>query len=131
MEFFGLVTINPESFNVWSLRISISLTTTIFILGCILSVRAFLYSRRVDAAYLDGTFYDGAELPGRAMSEIPHPFISESLTRFASLPASERAKIVFIHLNHTNPAATPGSAAQRVIARAGLRVAVEGERRPL
>ena len=53
MEFFGLVTINPESFNVWSLRISMSLTTTIFILGCILSVRAFLYSRRADAGYLD------------------------------------------------------------------------------
>lgn len=85
----------------------------------------------VDVACLDGTFYDGAELPGRAMSEIPHPFVAESLARFAALPANERAKIVFIHLNHTNPAATPGSPAQRAIKRAGLRVAVEGERLPL
>lgn len=85
----------------------------------------------VDVACLDGTFYDAAELPGRAMSEIPHPFIAESLMRFATLPAAERAKIVFIHLNHTNPAATPGSAAQRAIMRAGMRVGRERERLPL
>ncbi len=85
----------------------------------------------VDVAYLDGTFYDDAEIPGRAMSEIPHPFIGESLARFASLPERERRKIVFIHLNHTNPAAAPGSRAQRAITRAGMRVAKEGERLPL
>ena len=54
MEFFGIFTVNPESFNVWSLRISMSLTTTIFILGCILSIRAFLHARQADLAYLDG-----------------------------------------------------------------------------
>jgi pyrroloquinoline quinone biosynthesis protein B len=85
----------------------------------------------VDVAYLDGTFFDAGELPGRAMSEVPHPFITESLTRFAVLPATERRKIVFIHLNHSNPAATPGSAAQRGIERSGMRVAKEGERLPL
>jgi len=85
----------------------------------------------VDVAYLDGTFHDGDELPGRAMSEVPHPFISESLARFASLDAKQRSKIVFMHLNHTNPAATPGSRAQLAIEKAGLRVAREGERQPL
>ncbi len=53
MEFFGLITINPESFNVWSLRISMSLTTTIFMLACIMAVRAFLHARGGDQAYLD------------------------------------------------------------------------------
>jgi biopolymer transport protein ExbB/TolQ len=53
MEFFGIITIDPASFNVWSLRISVSLTTTIFILGCILSVRAFLYAKAVDPSYLN------------------------------------------------------------------------------
>ena len=48
------MTINPESFNVWSLRISMSLTTTIFLLGCILAIRAFLYTKAVDPAHLDG-----------------------------------------------------------------------------
>jgi biopolymer transport protein ExbB/TolQ len=45
MNFFGIITINPESFNVWSLRISMSLTTTIFLLGCIMAVRALLHTR--------------------------------------------------------------------------------------
>ncbi len=53
MEFFGLITINPESFNVWSLRISMTLTTTIFILACTFAIRAFLYARGVDPVYLD------------------------------------------------------------------------------
>lgn len=59
--------------------------------------------RRVDVAFLDGTFFDGDELPGRDMSEIPHPFVSESVDRFRQMPRSEREKIYFIHLNHTNP----------------------------
>ena len=57
----------------------------------------------VDVALLDGTFYQNGEIPGRDMSEIPHPFIEESLVRFGKLPAMERAKIRFIHFNHTNP----------------------------
>lgn len=85
----------------------------------------------VDTAYIDGTFHDGDELPGRAMSEVPHPFIVESLARFASLGPKERSKVAFIHLNHTNPAASPGSRAQASIEKAGMRVAREGERQPL
>jgi pyrroloquinoline quinone biosynthesis protein B len=85
----------------------------------------------VDVAYVDGTFFDPTELPGRSMSEVPHPFIAESLARFASLPEKERRKIVFVHLNHTNAAATPGSTVQRTIEKAGMRIAREGERQPL
>lgn len=85
----------------------------------------------VDVAYVDGTFHDADELPGRAMSEVPHPFISESIARFASLDATQRSKVVFIHLNHTNPAATPGSKARASVEKAGMRVSREGERQPL
>ena len=53
MEFFGIITINPESFNVWSLRLSMTLTTTIFILACTFAVRAFMYARGVDPLHLD------------------------------------------------------------------------------
>jgi pyrroloquinoline quinone biosynthesis protein B len=84
-----------------------------------------------DVAYVDGTFFDASELPGRAMSEVLHPTIAESLARFASLPEKERRKIIFVHLNHTNPAASTGSVARRAIEGAGLRVAREGERQPL
>jgi len=83
---------------------------------------------RVDVAYLDATFYADGELPGRDMSKIPHPMIAHSMARFAALPASERAKIRFIHLNSTNPARFPGSEARRKIEAGGYRVAEEMER---
>jgi pyrroloquinoline quinone biosynthesis protein B len=82
----------------------------------------------VDAAYLDGTFYADGELPGRDMSTVPHPLIMDSMDRFGELPAEERAKIRFIHLNHTNPALKIGGPAHRLIERRGFRVAAEGER---
>jgi pyrroloquinoline quinone biosynthesis protein B len=83
---------------------------------------------KVDVALLDATFYDEHDLPGRKISEVPHPFVVESLARFARLPESERRKIVFTHLNHTNPAALPDTPQRSSIEAAGMRVAVEGER---
>lgn len=59
--------------------------------------------KQVDYALLDGSFYQQGEIPGRDMSEIPHPFVTESMARFDQLPVSEREKVHFIHLNHTNP----------------------------
>lgn len=76
----------------------------------------------VDRAYLDGTFFDNAELPGRDISQIPHPFISESITRFAKLSDSQRDKIHFIHLNHTNAALNPNSKAQHIVSKAGMHI---------
>jgi biopolymer transport protein ExbB/TolQ len=72
MEFFGIITINPESFNVWSLRISMSLTTTIFFLGCIMAIRAILFTRGVDAAHLD-------QVKGKDMS--PEDGLAESVAK--------------------------------------------------
>ena len=85
----------------------------------------------VDVAYLDGTFFANGEIPGRDMSGFPHPFITKSMDRLSRLPASERAKVHFIHLNHTNPALVPGSDAQRAVEAAGMHLAVQGERVPL
>lgn len=81
----------------------------------------------VDVAYIDGTFFANGEIPGRDMSGFPHPFIRDSLKRFILLPPAERAKIRFIHLNHTNPALDPSSAARGEIDELGLDVAIEGE----
>jgi len=85
----------------------------------------------VDVAYLDATFYSDGELGGRDMSQIPHPFISESIQRFAPLPKSERSKIRFIHFNHTNPVLDAGSHATQAVRAAGHHLAVQGERFPL
>ena len=83
--------------------------------------------RKVDIAFLDATFHSDHELPGRDMSQIPHPFVVETMARFAELPAAERAKIVFIHLNHTNPLLDPGSEETAEVERAGFRVAQTGD----
>lgn len=59
--------------------------------------------KEVDYAFIDGTFFNQKELPGRDMSLVPHPFIEESLHLFSDLENSEKSKIHFIHFNHSNP----------------------------
>jgi pyrroloquinoline quinone biosynthesis protein B len=56
---------------------------------------------QVDVAYIDGTFHDATELPGRDLREIPHPLMTETMARLANSPL--RAKVRFIHLNQSNP----------------------------
>ena len=85
----------------------------------------------VDYALLDATFFDGDELPGRDMSEIPHPFVVESMALFDPLPAAERSKIWFIHMNHSNPLLDSNSNAYRRVIEAGYNVAHEGLQLPL
>ena len=82
----------------------------------------------VDVAFLDATFFDNGELPGRDMSGFPHPFVRVSMDRFDSLPESERRKIRFIHLNHSNPALSSDSEARREIVARGYSVAERGDR---
>ena len=84
-----------------------------------------------DYALVDGTFFCGNELPGRDMSAIPHPSVEETMALLASLPASERAKVRFIHLNHTNPLLDPASAESARVRSAGFAVARYGDVLPL
>ena len=80
---------------------------------------------KVDYALLDGTFYDSIELPGRDISEIPHPFIQESIHRFRKLSSVEKQKIIFTHFNHTNPLILD-SPERDYVKSLGYRVAEEG-----
>ena len=81
---------------------------------------------KVDMAFLDGTFYKNDELPGRDMSEVPHPFVEESNQRFSLLPSTEKSKIIFIHFNHTNPLLKKESAEKKEMKADGFGVAEEG-----
>jgi pyrroloquinoline quinone biosynthesis protein B len=80
-----------------------------------------------DRLYLDATFFSGAELPGRDMSLIPHPTITTTMTTLAPLPEFERAKVHFIHLNHSNPAHDKTSAEYHEIIQKGFKVAQTGD----
>ena len=82
---------------------------------------------KVDMALLDGTFYKNGELPGRDMREVPHPFVEESMQRFSSLPSEIKAKITFIHFNHTNPLLKKESAEKQAVMKQGYNVATENE----
>ena len=84
----------------------------------------------VDLAFLDGTFYSNGEIPGRDMTEIPHPFIEESMERFSALGDAEKKKIHFIHFNHTNPVLWKKESREEVIS-LGFRLAKEGHWYPL
>lgn len=82
----------------------------------------------VDVAFLDGTFFADGEIPGRDLSEIPHPVITKTMDRLAELSAVEKQKVRFIHLNGTNPALNPRSEAHTTIEEAGFGVARELEK---
>lgn len=78
-----------------------------------------------DYAFLDGTFYKNGEL-NRDMSQIPHPFIEESMELFSILPNSDKNKIYFIHMNHTNPLLIENSKEKNKVHENGFNVAVQG-----
>jgi pyrroloquinoline quinone biosynthesis protein B len=82
--------------------------------------------KKVDYAFIDGTFFDSTEVAHRSMSEIPHPFVVETMRLLQTLPAEERAKVFFIHLNHTNPLLEEGSEQNKEVARLGYQVARPG-----
>ncbi len=80
---------------------------------------------RVDCALLDATFYRDGELQGRAMQEVPHPFVEETIRLFENQPAAERARVCFIHFNHTNPLLWDKKAREE-LRRQGFGMAEEG-----
>lgn len=79
--------------------------------------------KKVDYAFLDATFYDAAELNNRDISQIPHPFIIESLDQFKDLDPTEKRKVIFIHFNHTNAVIDATSEAHKAILEKGFNVA--------
>ena len=79
-----------------------------------------------DYLFIDGTFYKDGELPGRNMSEVPHPFVQESMEFFKDLTSAEKQKIYFIHFNHTNPLINKSSKQYKEVKSKGFNVAVEG-----
>ncbi len=84
--------------------------------------------RSVDYALIDATFFADGELPGRDMSQILHPFVAESMNLFDDLNDEEKSRVIFIHMNHTNPLLIDGSPEQAEVERRGFRFAREGMR---
>lgn len=77
----------------------------------------------LDFVFVDGTFYDENELPGRDISEIPHPPIVKTMDYLDDLSDENKAKIHFIHFNHSNPAFKKGSKEMEMILDRGFKIA--------
>ena len=82
--------------------------------------------KKVDYAFLDATFYSADELPNRDLSEIPHPTVEESMKLFDGLSDADKAKVYFIHFNHSNPLVNPESEEAKLVVEKGFRLAKEG-----
>ncbi|MDG2054241.1 MAG: MBL fold metallo-hydrolase [Phycisphaerales bacterium] len=80
----------------------------------------------VDIAYVDGTFFDDKELPGRNLDLIPHPRMIQTMDQLKHIAISKPGMIRFIHLNHTNPALHDPVTVREIEAR-GFSVAYPGE----
>lgn len=85
-----------------------------------------------DIALIDGTFYRDGELPNRSMSEVPHPFVEETMTLFknrngARIVKDVTQKIHFIHFNHTNPLMWDDGI-QKEVRDEGFNIAVQGQK---
>ncbi len=78
--------------------------------------------KKADYAFLDATFYSGKEINNRDISQIPHPFIVESIEKFKDLNREEKSKIIFIHFNHTNPVINKDSEESQSVIKQGFRI---------
>jgi pyrroloquinoline quinone biosynthesis protein B len=85
----------------------------------------------VDYALLDATFFGDGELPGRDMSKVPHPLVTETMATLNHLSVHQRNKVWFIHMNHTNPLLDPSSRESQLVRSAGYNIAEQGIRLPL
>jgi len=83
--------------------------------------------KKVDYAFLDATFFKEGEI-NRPMSEVPHPFIEETVDLFKNESLTTKNKVIFIHFNHTNPALQPISKERNELTLLGYKFATEGKR---
>jgi pyrroloquinoline quinone biosynthesis protein B len=80
-----------------------------------------------DVLLLDGTFYKDGEI-ARPMKEVPHPFVIETMDLLKDLSKTEKNKVFFIHLNHTNPILNMNSEEYKTTLNKGFKIAKQGQK---
>ena len=75
----------------------------------------------VDVAILDGSFWDTPTSP-----DVPHPPIRETMDRLQAVADAGSTRIIFSHLNHSNPALIERSPEAAEINRRDYGIAFEG-----
>jgi pyrroloquinoline quinone biosynthesis protein B len=83
--------------------------------------------KKVDFAFVDATFNTIDELKNRKVEEVPHPFVTETIDLFKNESKENKAKLHFIHFNHTNPIMWDKTAKQKILDQ-GFKVGEQGQR---
>tara|TARA_R110001632_G_scaffold6324_4_gene25789 strand:+ start:6810 stop:7754 length:945 start_codon:yes stop_codon:yes gene_type:complete len=86
--------------------------------------------KKVDYAFIDATFFKSGEI-NRPMSEVPHPFIEETITLFKNESIETKNKVIFIHFNHTNPVLQTNSKERKELEKLGFNFTTQGQNYPL
>ena len=90
------------------------------------NIRDFLKMFDINEALIDGTFWSMEELPGRNISEIPHPTIQKSL-QLLGRKMEDDPRISFLHLNHSNPVNDIGSKQRKLVEENGWKISEIGD----
>ncbi len=85
------------------------------------------FTKDVDHAFIDATFYSEKELKNRNIKEIPHPLVVETMELFKTKDQTTKHKVVFTHFNHTNPLLLDKDLCSKLEAE-GYRIARQGAR---
>lgn len=80
-----------------------------------------------DYLLLDATFYDSKEI-NRDINEIPHPLVTETMSLLDNLSSASKAKVYFIHMNHTNLMLDPESEISKLVESKGFNIARLGQK---
>ncbi len=80
-----------------------------------------------DFVFVDATFYADGEIP-RPMSEVPHPFVSETMELLKNLSKKDKNKVHFIHFNHSNPLIQGDMQKIKEVKENGFKIAFEGQK---
>lgn len=88
-------------------------------------IRGWLGELKVDIALLDGTFWSSDELSHRQQDLVPHPTVEDTLERLGERRDGD-PRVVFIHLNHTNPLHDLQSDEAKKVISCGWEIGVEG-----
>ena len=88
-------------------------------------IRSWFHSLEVGTVLLDGTFWSNDELENRDQQVVPHPPIVDTINALGTRQDGD-PRIVFIHLNHTNPLHDPVSEQSVKVADFGWEIGSEG-----
>ena len=89
------------------------------------SPRDWFNSLDVNIVLLDGTFWSDNELGNRSQGNVPHPSVKQTLELMGKRREDD-PRIIFIHLNHTNPLHYKSSEEYQKVEQMGWEVGIEG-----